>query len=244
MIKNIYPSRPEATENHGTSENTLYAECYYNMLNCARKSAEYIDRLISDWCGINDTIPNYLYKPVYGCSADFTDRLPSKIYFGISPSPYGYCLLAGNDDTITYLSFIDPPLEKHSFPYFLSGAIRDDAYAYKTASALFWNPLLFKPYIAAGVFETCIYLEQMKIPQGQTSTYAGLCSAAGYPGKFRACGRALSKNNIAYLIPCHRTIYSDGTISGYKWGYERKKLMLLRERLICENQKMNCISDY
>jgi AraC family transcriptional regulator, regulatory protein of adaptative response / methylated-DNA-[protein]-cysteine methyltransferase len=67
------------------------------------------------------------------------------------------------------------------------------------------------------------------IPSGRTVTYAALAHRIGEPGAIRAVANACAANALALAIPCHRVIRSDGTISGYRWGVERKRALLARE---------------
>jgi methylated-DNA-[protein]-cysteine S-methyltransferase/AraC family transcriptional regulator of adaptative response/methylated-DNA-[protein]-cysteine methyltransferase len=67
------------------------------------------------------------------------------------------------------------------------------------------------------------------IPAGQTITYAALAHRVGKPGAVRAVANACAANAIALAIPCHRVIGSDGTLSGYRWGVERKRALLAWE---------------
>ncbi len=67
------------------------------------------------------------------------------------------------------------------------------------------------------------------IPTGRTVTYAALACRIGEPGSARAVANACAANALALAIPCHRVIRSDGTLSGYRWGIERKRALLARE---------------
>ena len=69
------------------------------------------------------------------------------------------------------------------------------------------------------------------IPCGRTVTYAALARRIGEPESTRAVANACAANALALAIPCHRVIRSDGTLSGYRWGVERKRAMLAREAL-------------
>jgi len=66
------------------------------------------------------------------------------------------------------------------------------------------------------------------IPKGKVSTYQSIAKKIGQPKAARAVGRALATNPFPIIIPCHRVIYSDGSLGGYQGG-RKKKLSLLRK---------------
>ncbi len=70
------------------------------------------------------------------------------------------------------------------------------------------------------------------IPCGAVVTYAALAQRIGRPNSIRAVANACAANAIALGIPCHRVILSNGTLSGYRWGVERKRALLNKEALI------------
>jgi O-6-methylguanine DNA methyltransferase len=78
-------------------------------------------------------------------------------------------------------------------------------------------------------FERRVWDALCAIPTGRTVTYAALARRIGEPGLVRAVANACAANAIALAIPCHRVIRSDGTLSGYRWGVERKSALLARE---------------
>lgn len=67
------------------------------------------------------------------------------------------------------------------------------------------------------------------IPAGNTASYADIARAIGAPRSVRAVARACATNTLALAIPCHRVVRSDGALSGYRWGVERKRELLARE---------------
>jgi AraC family transcriptional regulator of adaptative response/methylated-DNA-[protein]-cysteine methyltransferase len=67
------------------------------------------------------------------------------------------------------------------------------------------------------------------IPAGSTASYTEIAERIGSPGSVRAVARACAANTLAVAIPCHRVIRSDGGLSGYRWGVERKRALLQRE---------------
>lgn len=79
-------------------------------------------------------------------------------------------------------------------------------------------------------FQQRVWLALQQIPAGQTATYAGIAEKIGAPRSTRAVAGACAANAIAVAIPCHRVVRSDGGLSGYRWGVERKRELLDREQ--------------
>jgi AraC family transcriptional regulator of adaptative response/methylated-DNA-[protein]-cysteine methyltransferase len=78
-------------------------------------------------------------------------------------------------------------------------------------------------------FQARVWDALCRIPPGKTVSYAELARELGQPRAVRAVARACASNLVAVAIPCHRVIRSDGDLSGYRWGVERKRLLLERE---------------
>ena len=68
------------------------------------------------------------------------------------------------------------------------------------------------------------------IPAGSTESYGQVARRIGAPASARAVARACAANPVAVAVPCHRVVRADGTLSGYRWGVERKQALLDRER--------------
>ena len=79
-------------------------------------------------------------------------------------------------------------------------------------------------------FQQKVWVALRQIPIGETVTYKQLAERIGSPRAVRAVAGACAANPIAVLIPCHRVLRSDGGLSGYRWGVERKRALLERER--------------
>lgn len=75
-------------------------------------------------------------------------------------------------------------------------------------------------------FERKVWLSLMEVPYGETRTYKWLAEKIGNPRAVRAVGRALSRNPIPIVLPCHRIIESDGSIGGYSSGVDLKRRLL------------------
>lgn len=79
-------------------------------------------------------------------------------------------------------------------------------------------------------FQQRVWQALMKIPRGQTRSYAELAQAIGRPSATRAVARACAQNRLAVLVPCHRIIRGDGSPGGYRWGLPKKNALLQSER--------------
>jgi AraC family transcriptional regulator, regulatory protein of adaptative response / methylated-DNA-[protein]-cysteine methyltransferase len=75
-------------------------------------------------------------------------------------------------------------------------------------------------------FRQRVWQALQDIPSGTTATYADIAARIGVPKAVRAVASACAANRIAVAIPCHRVVRSDGTLSGYAWGVERKQRLL------------------
>ena len=78
-------------------------------------------------------------------------------------------------------------------------------------------------------FQRRVWQALRKIPVGRTVSYSDIARRIGAPKSVRAVGQAVAANHLAVAIPCHRVIRSDGSLSGYRWGVERKRALLARE---------------
>ena len=81
-------------------------------------------------------------------------------------------------------------------------------------------------------FQKRVWDALMKIPAGQTRSYAELADALGSPKAARAVASACASNRVAVLVPCHRIIRGDGSLGGYRWGLPMKEVLLQREQAI------------
>ena len=79
-------------------------------------------------------------------------------------------------------------------------------------------------------FQQRVWEALMRIPAGETRSYAELADSLGMPRGARAVARACAGNRVAVLVPCHRVIRGDGSLGGYRWGLPRKQALLDSER--------------
>jgi methylated-DNA-[protein]-cysteine S-methyltransferase len=145
-------------------------------------------------------------------------------------SPLGELLLTAGDGTLTGLFM---PAEKHEPP---AGAVRDEA-AFAAARRQLEQYFARErhafdlPVAPPGTaFQQRVWGELQRIGYGETISYAELAARIGRPTAIRAAGAANGANPISILIPCHRVIGSDGSLTGYGGGLEAKRLLLELER--------------
>lgn len=81
-------------------------------------------------------------------------------------------------------------------------------------------------------FQQEVWQALQAIPCGSTLSYGELASRVGRPNAVRAVAGACASNPLAVVVPCHRILRSDGGLSGYRWGIDRKRQLLERERVV------------
>ncbi|MFV0296230.1 MAG: methylated-DNA--[protein]-cysteine S-methyltransferase [Hyphomicrobiaceae bacterium] len=79
-------------------------------------------------------------------------------------------------------------------------------------------------------FERRVWALLREVPAGATTTYGAIAAKMGTPRDARDVTAAIAANSIAILIPCHRVVKKDGSLSGYRWGFKRKRALLSREQ--------------
>lgn len=83
--------------------------------------------------------------------------------------------------------------------------------------------------IRGTAFQRRVWEALQKIPPGSTASYSEIAKKIGQPKSVRAVAKACAANKLAVAIPCHRVVRTDGSLSGYRWGVERKAELLRRE---------------
>lgn len=83
--------------------------------------------------------------------------------------------------------------------------------------------------IRGTAFQNRVWRALQQVPSGQTVTYTEIAQRLGQPTAARAVAAACAANPVAVVVPCHRVVRSDGALSGYRWGVDRKRKLLERE---------------
>jgi AraC family transcriptional regulator of adaptative response/methylated-DNA-[protein]-cysteine methyltransferase len=162
-----------------------------------------------------------------------------KIKYTIADSPLGKLMVAATERGICAVSFgdDDESLRSELSDEFFAAEIEESDKDLKDAVRAIVKSLdgektiLTLPLdLHATAFQMRVWSELRKIPYGETRSYAQVAKALGNPNAVRAVARACATNPVALVNPCHRVIGSDGKLSGYKWGIERKKALLDKEK--------------
>ena len=86
------------------------------------------------------------------------------------------------------------------------------------------------PHLDSTAFQQRVWKALQEIPRGETRTYSGLAADLGAPSSTRAVAGACAANPVAVLVPCHRIVGKSGSLTGYRWGVERKRKLLEAEK--------------
>jgi AraC family transcriptional regulator of adaptative response/methylated-DNA-[protein]-cysteine methyltransferase len=159
-----------------------------------------------------------------------------QIRYGIHDTPLGKLLIATTSRGVCNLHFLDATGE-HNGEQFLrlewskAEIVRDQHITQEINDRIF-NPTTFsnsKPmtlFVKGTNFQIQVWRALLRVPFGGITTYQSVAEMIGHPTAARAVGNALGKNPAAYLIPCHRVIRESAELGGYRWGLERKTVIL------------------
>ena len=142
-------------------------------------------------------------------------------------SPLGPIEIVGCSDAILALDFVEEMLPgDDELTFCVKECLKQlDEYFNGKRQAFFLN---LEP--AGTEFQKSVWRQLEKIPYGKTTSYGKVANDLGKPSASRAVGSANGKNPIAVIIPCHRVIGSDGSLTGYGGGLWRKRWLIGFER--------------
>lgn len=159
-------------------------------------------------------------------------------YYDFYESPYGQMLLVANDEGLCGVYFrgqkyypqVEPPLRRDAQHATLRQAKRE------LAEYLGGERKRFGVALApeGTAFQHSVWKAISSVGFGQTISYAELANRAGCPGSARAAGAATGRNPIGIIVPCHRIVGSNGSLTGYAGGLDRKRALLALESGIPE----------
>ena len=202
-----------------------------------------------------DNVTRAMYDAGYGSSSRLYERTASQlgmtpdkyrrgaiaatIRYACAGSPLGRMLIAATDRGVCAIQFANSDAElleglKREFPF---AARKLDDGGLQTYVAALLEKMTGRELnaalpldIRATAFQRRVWTYLQSIPFGSTRSYSQVAKAIRRPRAARAVARACATNPVAVAIPCHRVVREDGSLSGYRWGVERKRELLELER--------------
>lgn len=162
-----------------------------------------------------------------------------RVRYAVGDSPLGLVLVGATELGVCSIAFGDSEDElieslRRAFPRAeLKRMDRELGYAVAAVvGGLGENPAAIElPMdVRATAFQLRVWQELQAIPRGETRTYSEVAAAIGSPKAVRAVAGACASNPVAVVVPCHRVVGKDGSLTGYRWGTERKLQLLEQER--------------
>lgn len=160
-----------------------------------------------------------------------------EISYGLHACPFGSAIIMATDKGVCGIAFADEGKEKTALAdmkarwpkaRFAEAPQRTKKYA-----ARIFNPAETREelrlHLLGTPWQLKVWEALLAIPEGHMTTYRAVAELAGNPNASRAVGMAVGKNPISWIIPCHRVLGSNGAMTGYHWGLERKRAMLAVE---------------
>jgi len=156
---------------------------------------------------------------------------------GFTDSPFGWCCVGLGPRGVCHLAFVENG-DRETAATALAGAWPrahlhwHNAPARRIAAQIFKrtgedsSPAGLRAFVRGTPFQVRVWRALLAVPPGSVVSYGHLAAAVGQPNAARAVGTAVGANPLAFLIPCHRVIRETGVIGQYRWGHERKRLML------------------
>ncbi|TDB60309.1 bifunctional DNA-binding transcriptional regulator/O6-methylguanine-DNA methyltransferase Ada [Photorhabdus khanii] len=212
-------------------------------------------RLRHNLIATKDSVTHAIYNAGYGSNSRFYEKAENilgmrasqykkggkgyTIRFAIGTCHLGEILVAQTDKGICAISLGDDAeqlIHKLQDMFPAAELIGGDSHFEKTMAYVVGFIAQPKPRfnlpldIQGSTFQKQVWLALEKIPIGQTISYQELADYLGNPKAVRAVANACAANKLAVAIPCHRVVRTDGSISGYRWGIERKKVLLAYEK--------------
>jgi AraC family transcriptional regulator of adaptative response/methylated-DNA-[protein]-cysteine methyltransferase len=165
------------------------------------------------------------------------------IHYALADSPLGRVLVAGTQRGLCMVLFADTDAQaaadlRERFPQAVlrgpgssSDADLAEAMRFVLAGLGESSTAAMLPFdVRATAFQQRVWRALMEIPRGETRTYSQIALAIGSPKAVRAVGTACGANPLAVIVPCHRAIGANGSLTGYRWGIERKRKLLAIEQ--------------
>ncbi|MEJ2024834.1 MAG: methylated-DNA--[protein]-cysteine S-methyltransferase [Deltaproteobacteria bacterium] len=148
-----------------------------------------------------------------------------ELYYGYCRTPIGVIEVEGTDIAVRSVNFVETRREGFCSNGVVDQAVEEIEEYFTGKRQQFEVPL----DLQGTPFQRAVWRELLKIPYGGTVSYGEIARAIGNPKAVRAVGGANHRNPVAIVVPCHRVIGSDGSMTGYGSGIWRKEWLLKHE---------------
>lgn len=200
------------------------------------------------------SVTEAIYDAGYGSSSRFYESIAPRlglkprtftgggkgevILFSVGETSLGHVLVAATAKGICSIQFGDDPQSlveeiQDRFPHaeFAGGDAGFDAVVAQVVGLIDQPHRTFDlpVHVRGTAFQHKVWQALRAIPLGETATYSDIAARIGNASAVRAVANACASNRVAVAIPCHRVVRSDGSLSGYRWGVERKSALLAKE---------------
>jgi AraC family transcriptional regulator of adaptative response/methylated-DNA-[protein]-cysteine methyltransferase len=235
---------------------SYFQRCFKKHLGVTPQ--QYRRRIVAERArdGISEaaSVTQSIYEAGYSASSRFYDGVgrelgmqPSiaraggvgeRITYVVARCSLGRILIAWTARGVCEVAFADSEAElvvrlQRHFPRAALEASNEAEWARAViASVEMSSPVDVPLDIRGTAFQERVWRQLRSIPAGQTRTYSEIAEALGEPAAARAVARACACNKLAVVVPCHRVVRKDGSLSGYRWGVERKRELLQREAAV------------
>ena len=162
-----------------------------------------------------------------------------EIRFTIAPTEFGQLLVATTPRGVCAVRLADTAAElEHDFRADFSQAhiTRDDGELANIVDQILVLIGSSEPHpqipvdVRTTAFQRRVWEYLRSIPRGETRSYSQVAADLGAPKSTRAVANACARNEVALIVPCHRVVGANGNLTGFRWGIERKRQLLLKER--------------
>lgn len=153
----------------------------------------------------------------------------NELYWGKVSTLFGTCVILFSQKKIIRISFFEKGMNADNFEK-NKKIIQNDQKAKELLTALLNNDSNVELELKGTDFQMKVWKALCEIPFGEIVSYTEIAEKIGKPKAVRAVANAIGANPIAYFIPCHRVIRSDGSMGGYRWGINIKERMQAREK--------------
>jgi AraC family transcriptional regulator, regulatory protein of adaptative response / methylated-DNA-[protein]-cysteine methyltransferase len=162
-----------------------------------------------------------------------------QITYGFGETPFGEALIGFTDKGICYLGFIDDNkteiFNRFNELWENANLVHNETAANEYLENIFVKNKKYNLFVKGTNLQVNVWKALLNLPNGVVATYQDIANYLDKPKAVRAIASAIGRNHVGYLIPCHRVIAKSGAMSGYRWGIERKKILIAYESMNKEN---------